>query len=85
MELYLLDSKFEHYEKVDNFSYHMLVDMNPSGGPTIVSMFSQFRCHIYLNNPGKFLFRNNDDKTVSLKINGTMITKFKLTKCYKNE
>lgn len=83
--IYLLDNKFEHYEKVDNFSYHMLVDMNPSGGITIVSMLSQFRRHIYLTNPGKFLFRENDDKTVSLKINGKMITKFKLTKCYKNE
>lgn len=83
MELYLLDSKFEHYEKVDNFSYHMLVDMNPSGGITTISMLSQFRRHIYITNPGKFLFRENDDKTVSLKINGTMITKFKLTKCYK--
>lgn len=87
IEVYLLNinTNFIHYEKVDNFAYHMLVDMYPSGGITIVSMLSQFRRHIYLTNPGKFLFRENDDKTVSLKINGKMITKFKLTKCYKNE
>lgn len=85
IEVYLLNinTRIIHYEKVDNFAYHMLVDMNPSGGITIISMLSQFRRHIYLTNPGKFLFRENDNKTISLKVNGTMMPEFKLIKCYK--